>query len=106
VHARLFCRTKRTPERYALIALSAASLDRNCPNDGYVEVDLVAGHPSEPGGLRAFSIKFFGETYDSFFFNENGVLSFGAPLTAPPRDIADVFNAGVPVIAPFLPTSI
>ena len=70
-------------------------------NDGAVEVDLVGGHPSEPGGLRPFSIEFFGKTYDSFFLNENGVLSFGAPLTAPPRDLADVFNAGVPVIAPF-----
>ena len=67
-------------------------------NDGHVELQLLAG----PSDARVpFSINFFGATYDRFFLNENGVISFGSPLSAPPSSLADVFGAGVPVIVPY-----
>jgi hypothetical protein len=67
-------------------------------NDGYVEVELLAG----PSGARVpFSINFFGNVFDSVYVNENGVVSFGAPLNDPPRNLADVFRAGIPVIVPY-----
>jgi len=73
-------------------------------SDGSVEVDIIGGPgPNAPDESERtpFSINFFGTVYDSIFVNENGVISFGAPLSAPPRDIVDVFNAGVPVIVPY-----
>lgn len=73
-------------------------------NDGFVERDIYSVAEVPPFGDREntpFSINFFGTVYDSLFINENGVISFGAPLSLPPRSIADVFNAGVPVIVPF-----
>src|SRR5688500_17392629 len=73
-------------------------------SDGSVEVDIIGGPgPNAPDESERtpVSINFFGTVYDSIFVNENGVISFGAPLSAPPRDIVDVFNAGVPVIVPY-----
>jgi len=73
-------------------------------NDGAVERDIVSVAEVPPNGereARPFSINFFGTVYDSLFINENGVISFGEPLSAPPRDIPDIFNAGVPVIVPY-----
>jgi len=73
-------------------------------NDGAVERDIYSVAEVPPNGEREstpFSINFFGTVYDSFFINENGVISFGAPLSGPPRNVDDVFTAGVPVIVPF-----
>jgi len=73
-------------------------------NDGFVEVEIVSVAEVPPNGdreSRPFSINFFGTVYDSFFVNENGVISFGAPFSATPGDGVDVFNAGIPVIVPY-----
>lgn len=73
-------------------------------NDGSVEVQIRGGPgPGAPDeSVRTpFSINFFGTVYHSLFVNENGVISFGAPLPGPPRNVADVFHAGVPVIVPY-----
>ena len=73
-------------------------LGEELANDGFVELPLLAG----PSGARVpFSVNFFGTVYDRIFINENGVVSFGAPLSEPPRNLTDVFNAGIPVIVPF-----
>ena len=72
-------------------------------NDGFVEVDIVSVAEVPPNGdreSRPFSINFLGTVYDSIFVNEDGVISFGAPLSATPRDGVDVFNARIPVIVP------
>ncbi len=73
-------------------------------NDGFVERGIVSVAEVPPNGERVaspFSINFFGTVYHSIFINENGVISFGAPLSAAPRNIANVFNAGIPVIVPY-----
>lgn len=68
-------------------------------NDGAVKTDIYSVTIDDE--VRPFSINLFGTVYDSFYVNENGVVSFGSPLDLTPRDAVDVFNAGVPVIAPF-----
>lgn len=68
-------------------------------NDGAVRTDIYSVTIEDE--VRPFSINLFGTVYDSFYVNENGVLSFGSPLDLAPRDGIDVFHAGVPVIAPF-----
>jgi hypothetical protein len=73
-------------------------------NDGSAQLNIVSVQEVPPNGereSRPFSINFFGNVYHSLFVNENGVISFGAPLSAAPRNINDVFRAGVPVIVPF-----
>lgn len=47
-----------------------------------------------------FSINFFGETYNEFFINENGNVTFGSPFGGRPGD-SDLANTGMPILAPF-----
>lgn len=54
-------------------------------------------HPATT--FNPFSINFFGTMYDSFHFNENGILTFGAPLDQPIG--TSLFDLDVPAIAPF-----
>lgn len=72
-------------------------------DDGSVRKDFYTLWETTSGVIerRPFSVNLFGTVYDSYFINENGIISFGAPVDLTPRDPIDVFNAGVPVIAPF-----
>jgi hypothetical protein len=91
-------RTIRVDRQFATIPGTALA------NDGSVEANIVSVQEVPPNGereMRPFSINFFGTVYNSLFINENGVISFGAPLSAAPRNIADIFHAGVPVIVPY-----
>lgn len=47
-----------------------------------------------------FSLNVFGTTYDSYYINENGSISFGGAFTGRPGN-ADAALAGMPVFAPF-----
>ena len=72
-------------------------------NDGYVETP-IQGAEETPTNTRSpvpFSINFFGTVYDSLFINENGIISFGAPLSGTPGTVEDLANGGIPFIAPF-----
>jgi hypothetical protein len=72
-------------------------------NDGSVETP-IQGAEETPTDLRSpvpFSIDFFGTVYDTLFINENGIISFGAPLPGTPGTVTDLANGGIPFIAPF-----
>lgn len=52
------------------------------------------------GNPLTFSLNVFGTSYDSYFINENGSISFGGAFGGRPGN-ADPAAAGIPVFAPF-----
>jgi hypothetical protein len=79
------------------------------PTDGAVAVDIgsydssvfdpVRAGNCDPTTFQAFSINIDGTTYNQLFVNENGIVSFGAPVgDAPSTPLA---NITIPVFAPF-----
>lgn len=79
------------------------------PTDGAVAVDIgsydssvfdpVRGGNCDPTTFQAFSINIDGSTYSQMFVNENGVVSFGAPITDDPS--TPLASLTVPAFAPF-----
>lgn len=77
--------------------------------DGSVAVDIgsydptvfdpVRGGNCDPATFQPFSINIGGTTYSQMFVNENGIVSFGAPITDDPS--TPLANITVPVFAPF-----
>lgn len=78
------------------------------PADGSIEIPITdwnlgdfpdCGDVANPANRDPFSINYFGTTYSSFYLNENGVLTFGAPITDSPS--TPLLMLDTPAIAPF-----
>lgn len=52
------------------------------------------------GNPLQFSLNIFGTSYDSYYINENGSISFGGAFSGRPGN-ADPASAGLPIFAPF-----
>ncbi len=92
------------------------------PEDGAIEMVINGGRPDlvtpseigpifcdnemdpslnfyQPELMDKFSINLFGKTYDTAFINENGIVSFGAPITDDP-DTTSILDLLTPALAP------
>lgn len=68
--------------------------------EGYGELAMLPNDDSSSNLLNLpFSIQFFGNTYNSFFVNNNGNVSFGSPLSAYTPSPFPI--ASQPMIAPY-----
>jgi len=72
-------------------------------NDGSVATPIQSAEetPTDTRSPVPFSINFFGTVYDTLYINENGIISFGAPLPGTPGTVTDLANGGIAFIAPF-----
>jgi hypothetical protein len=67
---------------------------------GYGEGELTANDDSSTGSLLLpFAVNFFGTTYTSFYVNNNGNISFGAPVGAYTPSAFP--GSSTPTIAPY-----
>ena len=67
---------------------------------GYGEGELAANDDSSTGSLLLpFAVNFFGTTYTSFFVNNNGNISFGAPVGSFTPSAFP--GSSTPIIAPY-----
>jgi hypothetical protein len=88
---------------------SVAAAFGTVPTNGAVTVDIgvydsgvfdpVRGGNCDPTTLQGFSVNIGGSLYSQFFLNENGVISFGAPIGDAPS--TPIGNLAVPAFAPF-----
>lgn len=71
------------------------------PTDGAIEIDIGVYDSScaSPIPTTAFSLNIGGTFYNSMFVNENGIVSFGAPITAGAG--TPLGNLTTPAFAPF-----
>lgn len=83
--------------------VSACSFDGTfgaIPTDGAVSVQLGLYDAScAAAPTQSFSLNIGGTIYDTMFVNENGIVSFGAPITAGPATPLSALTS--PAFAPF-----